>query len=123
IGGAFMTTSHFAFIAASPYIVQQNLSLAPEDSAYFVTFTLFGFSLGNLLIKVIYTPLGPKNTLLVGASLGLCSAFSLLLLSLNGTLNSFLLAFLLLMITTGGGICGAPALALALSLHPHISGT
>ncbi len=119
IGGACMSTSIYAFLSASPFLFTGLLQRPPGEVGLYYMAVVAGITLGSWLASRLTGPLGIRRLLVVGASLGMASAASLLALELLHALSVASLLAAMSLFALGAGITSPVATARAISVDPH----
>ncbi|UFN49666.1 multidrug effflux MFS transporter [Roseomonas sp. OT10] len=123
IGGGCATTSMYAFLAASPFIVVEQMHRPVHELGLYYLLLVGGTSFGNLLAARLVRPMGSGRLLLAGSLLGLSGALMLLGAALSGHLLVPLVVGPMLLFTIGVGIASPVALTRAVSVNPRLIGS
>ncbi len=123
IGGGCSTTSMYAFIAAAPFILVEELHRPPYEVGIYLGLLVGGFSLGTIIAARL-TPGVPIGRLLSRSSLvSALAAFFFLGAALSSYLTVALAVLPLFVFTIGAGVSSPTALTQALSIDPRIAGS
>jgi DHA1 family bicyclomycin/chloramphenicol resistance-like MFS transporter len=123
IGGGCATTSMYAFIALSPFIIVDQLHRPAYEVGLCLAVTIAGVWLGSALASRLVTRT-PIPRLLIGANLvGIAAAGVFLAATLSGHLNVFWTVGPMFFFTLGAGIASPTALTEAVSVNPRVVGS
>ena len=123
IGGGCATTSMYAFIAASPFIIVDRLHRPAYEVGLYLAVTIGGVWLGSALASRLVTRM-PIARLLIGANLvSVLAACVFLAAVLSGHLSVALTVGPMFFYTVGAGIASPMALTEAVSLNPQVVGS
>lgn len=123
IGGGCSTTSMYAFIAAAPFILVEELHRPPFEVGIYLGLLVFGFSLGTIVAARLIPGI-PIGRLLARSSLvSTLAAFFFLGAVLFTQLSVALAVLPLFVFTIGAGVSSPTALTQALSINPQIAGS
>jgi MFS transporter, DHA1 family, multidrug resistance protein len=123
IGGGCATTSMYAFIASSPFIIVDELKRSPFDVGPSLAILILGVWVGSALASRLVTR-GSMHRLLIGANLvSVLAAFVFLAIVLSGRLNIVLAVAPLFFFTLGAGVASPMALTEAVSVNPNVVGS
>jgi DHA1 family bicyclomycin/chloramphenicol resistance-like MFS transporter len=123
IGGGCSTTSMYAFIAAAPFILVEELHRPPFEVGIYLGLLVFGFSLGTIVAARLI-PGMPIGRLLARSSLvSALAAFFFLGAVLFTQLSVALAVLPLFVFTIGAGVSSPMSLTQALSINPQIAGS
>ena len=123
IGGGGATTSLYAFIAAAPFIFIDQLHTSKTEVGLILGLLMGGMALGNVLARQLIQRVSLDKLMLGGNLLSLACAGALLALTLAQQLNVVLAISLMTLFTIGSGMTSPAALAKALGVHPHLTGS
>ena len=122
IGGGCATTSMYAFIAASPFIVEQ-LHRPTYEIGLYLALVIAGVWVGNALVSrlVMFVP---RNRLMMAGNLtGVLAAATAFAVALSGHLTVALVLVPMFIFTVGAGLAGPMALTEAISADPKVIGS
>lgn len=123
IGGGCATTSMYAFVAAAPFIVVNQLHRPDYEVGLYLATLIAGVWLGSILASRLI-PLIPMDRLLVRANLiGLAAVLVFLAAVLSGHLSVLSAIGPLFVFTVGVGVASPAALTQAISLNPLVIGS
>lgn len=123
IGGGCATTSFYAFIAAAPFIVANTLHRPLHEVGFYLALLIVGMSLGNALTRRLVGSIGIERLMLIGNSLSLVCAVSLLTIVLIGQMSVVSVFGLASFYALGAGICSPAALSKSLSVDASLVGS
>ena len=123
LGGGCATTSMYAFLAASPFIVVEQMHRPVHELGLYYLLLVGGTSIGNLAAARLVRPLGSRRMLLLGSLLGVAGALTLLGAALADRLTVPLVVGPMLAFTIGVGIASPVALTRAVSVNPRLIGS
>ena len=122
LSGALSFAGLFAYISASPFVLQEVHGLSPAAFSAVFAANAAGFIAMSQLSGALVTRTGPRPLLLTGLALGLTAGVGLLAAVLTGAPLPLVLAALFLLLSSVGFV--APnATALALADHGRHAGT
>jgi len=122
IGGASGTTSFYAFIAASPFLLMQDLGVSPAAfSAIYVTI-LMGIAVGGLLASILASRLPAEVVLRTAGGLLVGSAVALAVAYASGAMTAEVVTVLMLVYVVGAALTSPYALAGAVEIEPEFAG-
>lgn len=122
LGGASGTTSFYAFIAASPFVLMQELGVSPGTfSAIYVTI-LTGIAVGAMLAGMLASRLRAQVVLRTGGVLLVGSSTTLAVAYAAGAMSAALVATLMLVYVVGAALTSPYATAGAVEIEPAYAG-
>jgi DHA1 family bicyclomycin/chloramphenicol resistance-like MFS transporter len=123
IGGGCATTSMYAFVAAAPFIVVNQLHRPDYEVGLYLAVLIAGVWLGSILASRLI-PRIAMDKLLVRANLvGLVAVLVFLAAVLSGHLSVLSAIGPLFVFTVGVGVASPAALTQAISLNPLVIGS
>jgi DHA1 family bicyclomycin/chloramphenicol resistance-like MFS transporter len=123
VGGGCATTSFYAFVASSPFIIVDQLHRPAYEVGVYLAVLIGGVSLGNALASRLVGRASIRR-LLVGANLvSIIAALAFLAAVLSGHLSVALSVGPMFFFTLGAGIASPMALTEAVSVNPHVIGS
>jgi MFS transporter, DHA1 family, multidrug resistance protein len=123
VGGGCATTSFYAFVASSPFIIVDQLHRPAYEVGVYLAVLIGGVWLGSALASRLVGR-APIRRLLVGANLvSILAAFAFLAAVLSGHLSVALSVGPMFFFTLGAGIASPMALTEAVSVNPHVIGS
>ena len=122
LGGGCATTSMYAFVSASPFIVEEMHRPSYEVGAY-LAMLIAGVSVGNALASRLITRVSAGRLMVVGSALSLAAAGVMLAAALTGHLTIALVPAPIFFYTIGVGLAGPMALSEAISADPKVIGS
>lgn len=123
IGGGCATTSWYAYLAAMPFILVQQLGRPVHEVGVVYLLLVGGTALGNLLANRLVLRLGMRRLILGASGLGVFGALLLLGAVLLGRLNLTMAVLGPLLFTVGIGVASPLALTKAVSVNPSMIGS
>lgn len=122
LGGACATTSIYAFIAAAPFIVSEQLHRPVSEVGIYLALLIVGMSLGNALTRKLVRRVGIGRLLLAGNASSVGAALALLLVVLAGQLSVANAVGCMFLFALGAGISSPAALSKALDVDASLVG-
>lgn len=123
IGGGCATTSMYAFVAAAPFVLTDELKRPPAEIGPSLAVLIVGIWLGSALASRLILRVAPAR-LLIGANLvSVAAAFALLGFVLVGPFTLASLIGAVFFFTLGAGIASPVALTEAVSVNPRVVGS
>lgn len=123
IGGGCATTSIYAFIAVAPFLVHTELHRPLEEVGVYLGMLVFGVSLGNLMTSRLIGWMNAGLLMRVGNLLGIVGAAAFLALVAFGSQSVLGIMAAMLLFTCGAGMTSPVALAKAVNVNPHLTGS
>ena len=123
IGGGCATTSWYAYLAAMPFILVQQLGRPLHEVGLVYLVLVGGTALGNLMANRLVLRLGIRRLILGASALGVFGALLLLGAVLLGRLDLTMAVLGPLLFTIGVGIASPLALTKAVSVNPAMIGS
>lgn len=123
IGGGCATTSWYAYLAALPFILVQQLGRPVHEIGLCYLLLVGGTSVGNILANRLVGRLGMKRLLLGASGFGVLGALLFLGAVLGGRLTLALAVLGPLMFTVGVGVASPLALTRAVGVNPRVIGS
>jgi DHA1 family bicyclomycin/chloramphenicol resistance-like MFS transporter len=122
LGGAFTTTSFYAFMAASPFILIDLLHQPTERVGLYYLLLMAGVAGGSLLANRIAGRIRVQSALRLANSFAIVGAALFLLAELTGWLSVATVIAPVVLFMVGAGMASPFALAGAVSVNPHAIG-
>ena len=122
-GGGCATTAFYAFLAAAPFVFANQLHRPATELGLYLGLLMVGVSLGNATTSRLVRSHRPERVLLAANLLSLTSAVLLLGLALSGHLAVLPVVGLMFLFTAGAGASSPVAIAKAISVPPHLTGS
>jgi len=119
VGGGSATTSAYAFIAAAPFIITQQLGRPLRDVGIALAVIMLGMALGNALTRRLALSVRLDRLLLGGNAISVVCGLAFLALELLGWLTLESAVGLMLLYVLGAGLASPAAMARVLSVAPH----
>ena len=123
IGGGCATTSMYAFVAAAPFILVEELHRPAYEVGIYLGLLVGGFSFGTILATRLIPGIPIGRLLARSSLLSALAAFCFLGAALSGHLNVALAVIPMVVFTVGAGISSPTALTQALGVNPRIVGS
>lgn len=123
VGGSCATTANYAFIAAAPFIITEQLQRPLADVGYTLAFVMLGVGLGNLLTRRLAAVVRLERLLLWGNGLSAASALLFFLYELLGYLALSVTVALMWLFLFGAGIASPAAMAKVLAVDARRVGS
>ena len=122
LGGAFTTTSFYAFMAASPFILVDLLHQPTERVGLYYLLLMAGVAAGSLLANRVAGRITDAGGVALGEFLGNRGAALFLLADLTAMLNVTTVIAPVVLFMVGAGMASPFALSGAVSVNPHAIG-
>jgi MFS transporter, DHA1 family, multidrug resistance protein len=123
IGGGCATTSLYAFLAAAPFIFEDQLHRPRSEVAICLAILVSGVWLGSMLASRLIATISLGRLLTGANALGTLAAFALLGVVLSGHLTVLSTIGAMFVFTIGVGIAAPAALTQAISVSPRVVGS
>jgi DHA1 family bicyclomycin/chloramphenicol resistance-like MFS transporter len=123
LGGAFTTTSFYAFMAASPFILVDLLHEPTERVGLYYLLLMVGVAAGSLTANRIAGRIRVQVALRVANSFAIIGAALFMLADLAGILSVATVIAPIVLFMVGAGMASPFALSGAVSVNPHAIGT
>jgi len=123
VGGGLATTSIYAFIAAGPFIIANELHRPLHEVGIYLGLLIVGMSVGNALTRRLIRTVHIDRLLLLGCSISVISALALLMVVWHGNLNVVDMVALMFLFTLGAGLCSPAALTRSLGVDAALVGS
>jgi MFS transporter, DHA1 family, multidrug resistance protein len=122
LGGACTTTSFYAFMAASPFILIDLLHQPTERVGLYYLLLMAGVAAGSLLANRIAGRIRVRVALRLANSFAIAGAALFMLADLTGMLNVVTVIAPVVLFMVGAGMASPFALSGAVSVNPHAIG-
>ncbi|QNN58533.1 multidrug effflux MFS transporter [Diaphorobacter ruginosibacter] len=122
-GGACATTSIYAFIAAAPFVITEQLQHPVRDVGIALGIIMIGMGVGNAITRRLVLNVPVERLLVFGNGLSIASAVIFLGLELAGWLNLPAVVVLMLFFAMGSGTASPAALSKTLMVDAHHVGS
>jgi MFS transporter, DHA1 family, multidrug resistance protein len=122
LGGACTTTSFYAFMAASPFILVDLLHQPTERVGLYYLLLMAGVAAGSLLANRIAGRIRVRVALRLANSFAIAGAALFMLADLTGMLNVVTVIAPVVLFMVGAGMASPFALSGAVSVNPHAIG-
>lgn len=122
-GGGCATTSIYAFFAATPFIVVDELHRPLHEAGYYLALLAVGLSLGNALTRRLIRAVSIERLLLGGNALSAMAGCTLVGIVLFAEITATSTMGLMFLFALGGGVSSPAALTKALSGDPRLIGS
>ena len=119
VGGGCATTSLYAFIAAAPFIITEQLDRPLRDVGISLGVIMIGLAAGNMLTSRLAQRVRVGLLLIWGNALSVASAAVFLLLELLGLLTLHSAVGLMVCFVLGAGVASPAVLARVLMIDPQ----
>jgi MFS transporter, DHA1 family, multidrug resistance protein len=123
LGGGCATTSLYAFISATPFILTRELHQPVQLVGLYAGIMVSGVAIGNALTGRLAHRVAPARLLRAGNTLSLASAAILLAIVLAGDLTLVNAIVFVWLFNCGCGLTSPAALAQAVSVNPRLVGS
>lgn len=122
IGGAFTSTSFYAYLSASPFIFTRLLHRPPEEVGLYYLVVMAGVPIGSFAASRLARPARLALLLRVANGVTIAGAALFFALTLTGQLSVAAILAAMAVYSVGVGAVSPVALASAIGTHPHIIG-
>jgi DHA1 family bicyclomycin/chloramphenicol resistance-like MFS transporter len=122
LGGACTTTSFYAFMAASPFILVNLLHQPAERVGLYYLLLMAGVAAGSLSANRLAGKIRTPNALRIANSIAIVGSACFLLACLVGWLNVMSVIAPVVLFMVGAGMASPFALSGAVSVNPHAIG-
>ena len=122
LGGACTTTSFYAFMAASPFILVNLLHQSPERVGRYYLLLMVGVAAGGLAANRLAGRITTRSALRIANAIAIAGAACFMLAELAGWLNVVSMIAPVVVFMVGAGMASPFALTGAVSVNPHAIG-
>ena len=122
IGGGCATTSMYAFIASSPFILIDELRRPSYEVGLYLAVLIGGVWLGNALASRLVMRIAVRRLMVLGNLVSVVAALAFLAAVLSGHLSVPTAIAPMFLYTLGAGMASPMALTEAVSVNPHVVG-
>ena len=122
LGGACTTTSFYAFMAASPFILVNLLHQSPERVGLYYLLLMVGVAAGGLAANRLAGRIRTRSALRIANAIAIAGAACFMLAELAGWLNVVSMIAPVVVFMVGAGMASPFALTGAVSVNPHAIG-
>jgi DHA1 family bicyclomycin/chloramphenicol resistance-like MFS transporter len=122
VGGACTTTSFYAFMAASPFILVDLLHEPTERVGLYYLLLMAGVAAGSLTANRVAGRIRPAVALRVANSIAILGAACFMAADLSGVLTVVTVIAPVVVFMVGAGMASPFALSGAVSVNPHAIG-
>ncbi len=122
LGGAFTTTSFYAFMAASPFILVDLLHQSTERVGLYYLLLMAGVAVGSFMANRIAGRIRVQVALRLANSFAIAGAALFMLADLTGWLTVVSVIAPVVLFMVGAGMASPFALSGAVSVNPHAIG-
>jgi len=122
LGGACTTTSFYAFMAASPFILVELLHEPTEHVGLYYLLLMAGVAAGSLSANRLAGRLRAPVALRIANGFAVAGAAAFMVAALSGTLTVFTVIAPVVVFMVGAGMASPFALSGAVSVNPHAIG-
>ncbi len=123
IGGGCATTSMYAFTAAAPFIVINELHRPATEVGICLALLIFGYWIGSIIATRLIGRIAMKPLMLVSNLVSIAAAIAFFGLTATGELGLLPMMAAIMVYTIGAGVASPNALTLAVSVNPKITGS
>jgi MFS transporter, DHA1 family, multidrug resistance protein len=123
IGGGAATTSMYAFVAASPFIVVEQMHRPAYEIGLYLAVLIGGVWVGNALASRLVALVRRSRLMIFGNLTSVLAAAALLAAAATGHLSAGLVLGPMFIFTIGAGLAGPMALTEAISADPKVIGS
>lgn len=122
IGGASGTTSVYAFVAASPFVLMQDLGVSPSAFSVIYVVILGGVAVGGMLAGILASRRGAQVVLRAAGALLIGSSAAMAIAYAAGMMSAAVLTGLMLVYVVGASLTSPYALSGAVEVEPAFAG-
>ncbi len=122
VGGACTTTSFYAFMAASPFILVNLLHQPAERVGLYYLLLMAGVAAGSLSANRVAGRIRTRSALRIANAFAIAGAAGFMLADLSGWLNVATVIGPVVVFMVGAGMASPFALSGAVSVNPHAIG-
>jgi DHA1 family bicyclomycin/chloramphenicol resistance-like MFS transporter len=122
LGGACTTTSFYAFMGASPFILVNLLHQSPERVGLYYLLLMAGVAAGGLAANRLAGRIRTRSALRIANAIAIAGAACFMLAELAGWLNVVSMIAPVVVFMVGAGMASPFALTGAVSVNPHAIG-
>jgi MFS transporter, DHA1 family, multidrug resistance protein len=122
VGGACTTTSFYAFMAASPFILVDLLHQPTERVGLYYLLLMAGVAAGSLTANRVAGRIRPAVALRIANSIAILGAACFMAADLSGVLTVVTVIAPVVVFMVGAGMASPFALSGAVSVNPHAIG-
>jgi MFS transporter, DHA1 family, multidrug resistance protein len=122
LGGACTTTSFYAFMAASPFILVNLLHQPAERVGLYYLLLMAGVAAGSLSANRLAGKIRTPNALRIANAIAIAGSACFMLADLVGSLNVVSVIAPVVLFMVGAGMASPFALSGAVSVNPHAIG-
>lgn len=122
LGGACTTTSFYAFMAASPFILVDLLNQPTERVGLYYLLLMAGVAAGSLSANRLAGRIRPEAALRIANGIAIAGAAGFMAADLTGHLNVVTVIAPVVVFMVGAGMASPFALSGAVSVNPHAIG-
>ncbi len=123
IGGGVATTSMYAFVAASPFVIVEQMHRPPYEIGLYLGVLIAGIWFGNAFASRLISWAPGRRLMIAGNLLSLLAAAVLFGVAVSGHLTVGWVLAPLFFYTFGGGLGATMALTEAISVDPKVIGS
>lgn len=123
MGGALGSTSTYAYFAAAPYILQDELGVSPANVGYFVGGILLGAVAGTFCARMLAGRISQNLFLLCSGLLAIATTAGFLAAVVTAVMSPALIFALTLIMMFSAGAISATALSASLDTVPELAGS
>jgi DHA1 family bicyclomycin/chloramphenicol resistance-like MFS transporter len=123
VGGGCATTSMYAFIAAAPFIFERELHATTFLAGIALATLVLGMWIGSIIASRLIRRVKIGRLLLTANLVSLAAACVLFTATVGGFLSVPIVVVAMFIFMVGVGTAAPAALAEAISVNPHISGS
>ncbi len=123
IGGGCATTSMYAMVASSPFIMTNQLHRPEYETGLFLGVLISGILIGNALVSRLVLFASPHRLMMLGNFASVIAAALILAVAAFDRLTILSLFAPTFLFTLGAGLAGPMALTQALSLNARVVGS
>jgi DHA1 family bicyclomycin/chloramphenicol resistance-like MFS transporter len=122
LGGACTTTSFYAFMAASPFILVNLLHQSPERVGLYYLLLMVGVAAGGLAANRLAGRIRTRSALRIANAIAIAGAACFMLAEVSGWLSVVSMIAPVVVFMVGAGMASPFALTGAVSVNPHAIG-
>lgn len=123
VGGGCATTSMFAFVAAAPFIIVNQLDRPAPEIGLYLAVLISGVWLGSVVATRLVSTVAIERLMLRGNAISVVAAFVFLAAAASSHLTIVLMMGSMFIFTVGVGIAAPAALTQAINTNPNVIGS
>jgi DHA1 family bicyclomycin/chloramphenicol resistance-like MFS transporter len=123
LGGAFATTSFYAFVAASPFIFIQQLGVSTRAFGFVYLCVIFGLGCGSLTARLVAGRVPATRVLVSAGTIMVVASLALLIAHLENAFTPTVITCSMLVFIFGTGLASPFAMSGAINSNATFAGS